>query len=84
MDKPAIDKILDALKDGEYHTLKEITQKTGIKQPKTRLVIAFLQKYQFIELNKNGKIKLNVLIKQFLDKLDETDDPAPFYEEITA
>jgi hypothetical protein len=83
MDKPATDKILDTLKNGEYHTLEEITQKTAAKTHKARLVIEFLQKFQFIEINKNEKIKLTTLTKQFLDNLDEAGS-APFYEEITA
>jgi hypothetical protein len=83
MDTQTIDKILYTLKDGKQHTLEEITQKTGTKEPKAKLVIAFLQKFQFIEVNKNGSIKLNPLTKEFLDKLDKT-DPNSFYEEITA
>lgn len=83
MNKQAIDKILDILKNGKQHTLEEITEKTGIKEPKVRIITAFLQKFQFIKVNKNGNIKLRALIKQFLDKLDKT-DPKPSYEEITA
>lgn len=83
MDKQAIDIILDTLKNGKQHTLEEITKKTGIKEPKIRLIIAFLQKFQFIEIDKSGNIKLSILTKQFLDKLDKT-DPTAFYEEITA
>jgi DNA-binding IclR family transcriptional regulator len=73
MDEQDIDKILDALKNGRSHALKELTQETGIKEPKTRLIIAFLEKFQFVEVGKDGNIKLNRLTKQFLDKLDKTD-----------
>jgi len=83
MDKQAIDKILDALKNGRYHAPKEITEKIGIKEPKVRLIIAFLEEFQFIDADKDGNIKLNALTKQFLHKLDET-DPTSSYEEITA
>jgi hypothetical protein len=83
MDKQATDKILNTLKNGEYHTLQEITQKTASKEPNARLIIEFLQKFQFIQIDKNQKIKLSTLTKQFLDKLDEAGS-APFYEEITA
>ena len=83
MDKPAIDQILITLKDGKQHTPSEIAQKTGIKEPKIRLAIAFLQEFQFIEADKNGNIKLNHLTREFLNKLDKT-DPDSSYEEITA
>jgi DNA-binding IclR family transcriptional regulator len=83
MDTPAIDKILDTLRDGKQHTLEEIMQKTGIKEPQIRLITAFLQEYQFIEVNKDGTIKLNPQTKEFRDKLNKT-DPDTFYEEITA
>jgi Ca2+-binding EF-hand superfamily protein len=83
MDAQAIDKILDTIKTRRFTTLKEITRQTGIKEPRIRLIIAFLEKFQFIDVDKDGNIKLNALIKQFLAKLEKT-DPKSSYEEITA
>ncbi|HVP26266.1 MAG TPA: hypothetical protein VMT26_01195 [Candidatus Bathyarchaeia archaeon] len=83
MDKQATDRILDALKNGRYHTPKEITEKAAMEERKVRLIIAFLEKFQFIDIDKNGNIKLSNLTKQFLQKLNET-DPTSSYEEITA
>jgi len=83
MDRQVIDKILDALKDGKSHTLDEVREKAGVKEPKTELIITFLEKYQFVEMNKRGNVRLTTPTKQFLDELDRTDPPA-FYEEITA
>jgi hypothetical protein len=83
MSRQAIDKILDALKNGKHHTIEDITEKTGIKGPKIGIIIAFLEEFQFIKVDKDQKITLNALTKQFLDRLDKT-DPAPFYEKITA
>lgn len=83
MDKQATDRILETLKNGRYHTLKEITEKTAMEERKVRLIIAFLEKFQFINVDKNENIKLSTLTKQFLHKLNET-DPTSSYEEITA
>jgi DNA-binding IclR family transcriptional regulator len=84
MDKQTIDKILDALKNGNQHTLLEITEKTNIQEPKAKLIVSFLQKFQFVQVDKrNGKIRLSSLTRQFLEKLDKH-DPTAFYEEITA
>jgi predicted transcriptional regulator len=84
MDIQAVDRIFDVLKNGKQHTLDEIVQETGIKEPKARIIIAILKKYEFITMDKKGKIKLTPSTRRFLDKLDKTNGSAPFYEEITA
>lgn len=80
MTNQSIDKVLDVLKDGKWHTPEEITNRTRIEEPKIKLITSFIQRFQFIQIDKKGKIKLTSLTKKFLEKTD----PAPFYEEITA
>jgi DNA-binding IclR family transcriptional regulator len=83
VEKQGIDKLIDALKDGKWHSIEQIVQKTGIEKPKAKLVIAFLEQFQFIERDKR-KIKLNPLTKQLLEKLEDSDNASSFYEEMIA
>jgi hypothetical protein len=84
MERQTIDRFLSTLRDGKYHPIGEIIGRTEMKEQRIRLIIAFLQKFHFIESNEAGEIKLSTTTKKFLDKLDETDHPQSFYEEITA
>jgi DNA-binding IclR family transcriptional regulator len=84
MDKQVIDKLLDMLMDGKWHTAKEITDKTRIEENKARLITSFLREFQFIqEDKKTGRIRLSALTKELFQKLGKT-DPNSSYEEITA
>jgi hypothetical protein len=83
MGKQDIDKLLEALTDGKWHTLEEIVQKTGIEEYRAKLVISFLQQFQFIQIDKkNGKIKLSTLTRRFLEKLGDPNEASSFYEEM--
>ncbi len=85
MERQDIDKLLEALIDGKWHTLEEIVQKTGIEEYRAKLVISFLQQFQFIQTDKKtGKIKLSALMRQFLEKLGDPNSASSFYEEMIA
>jgi len=83
MESQTIDRFLGILRDGNYHSLAEIIDQTQINERRIRIVVAFLQKFRFIETARRGQIRLNTVTKKFLDKLDETDQES-HYEEITA
>jgi predicted transcriptional regulator len=85
MEKQDVDKLLDVLKDGKWHSIEQIVQKTGIEEYKAKLVISFLEQFHFVHTDKKtGKIKLTALTKQFLEKLEDHTRPSSFYEEMIA
>jgi len=55
------------LKDGQWHWLEEIQQKTGLNRNQFHQVVAFLKGYNFIIVDEiNKKIKLEEMVKGFL------------------
>jgi predicted transcriptional regulator len=83
MKKQDIENLLDLLKDGKWYTAEKIMDKTRINEYKAKLMISFLQEFQFIQVDKkSGRIKLTISAKRFLENLEKTD--AASYEEIMA
>ncbi|MBX5327265.1 MAG: hypothetical protein ACQXXH_01640 [Candidatus Bathyarchaeia archaeon] len=79
-----VDALFEGLRDGKWHSLNEIARKTDLDEEKTKLIIAFLEEFNFIQINtENKKIKLDALTHRFLEKIEkhETDTR---YQEITA
>ena len=65
-----IDEILWLLKDGEWHDLEEIAEKTEISKIKVDMVVSFLGEYDFIQINNHlKKIKLKQSIIDFFDEI---------------
>lgn len=84
MKKQDIDKLLYMLKDGEWHTTAEMMDEIKIEEYKVKLLLSFLQEFQFIRVDKKkSRIRLNPSMKEFLEKLKNI-NPASSYEEITA
>jgi len=66
----AIDEILWLLKDGEWHDLKEITEKVALPKFKVEIVVSFLGEYDFIQLNENfRRVKLQPSILEFIEEI---------------
>jgi hypothetical protein len=85
MERQDIDKLLEVLIDGKWHTIEEIVQKTDIEEYRAKLVIAFLQQFQFIQIDeKTEKIKLSTSMRQFLEKLGDPNEASSFYEKMIA
>jgi len=67
---PKIDEILDMLKNGKWHNLKEISEKTQLQELKVEMLTNFLAEYDFIALNrKQDKTRLTPPLLDFLRKV---------------
>jgi len=70
-----IDEILDALKNGKWHDLKEISEEKRLHQNTVKLLTDFLAHYDFIELNKKEqKTKLTPPLRDFLRKIRDLEE----------
>lgn len=62
-----IDKVIDVLKDGEWHKLDEIGEKSKLSETKVERILTFLAEYGFIEINGSGqKMKVGFSLQRFL------------------
>jgi len=67
---PQIDNIVELLKDGKWHTIKEISKKTNLHEFKIEILTQFLADYSFLEFKKKEKrAKLTTIFTDFLKKL---------------
>jgi DNA-binding IclR family transcriptional regulator len=70
-----IDEILELLKNGEWHELKEIAEKTRLKDLKVELITTFLAEYDFLEFDKKcRRIRLSPQLRLFLKKLERVEN----------
>jgi len=64
-----IAKILELLKDGEWHTLQEIQQRTRVDKDQIYRITEFLKEYSFIVADDVGKkVRLDKIVQKFLTK----------------
>lgn len=64
-----IDNIVELLKDGKWHTVKEISRESKIHEFKIEILTNFLAGYSFLELNKKEKkAKSSRVFAEFLKK----------------
>jgi len=64
------DEILDILKNGEWHWIHEVSEKTQLSVFKLELLTKFLAKYQFIELDKRKqRTRLTTPLANFIRKI---------------
>ncbi len=60
-------KMMEILNDGEWHTLKEIKQKTRLDKNQIQKVLKFLERYGFIAVDKTArKVILDKTVQKFL------------------
>lgn len=72
---PVIDEILNVLKNGEWHGLVEISEKTGLNGLKVKLVTNFLAEYNFIELDaKEKRTRLTSELLNFIRKIQSVEE----------
>ena len=65
-----IDEMLWSLKDGKWHNLTEIIEKSPLPQPITKMALNFLQEFNFIQIDeKEGKAKLSPPMFNFIDEI---------------
>ena len=65
--QPQIDQVIELLRDGKWHTIKEISQKCKLHEFKTEILTEFLADYSFLMVNKKEKkAKLSRAFIEFL------------------
>ncbi|MEM4704207.1 MAG: hypothetical protein QXJ02_03980 [Candidatus Bathyarchaeia archaeon] len=65
-----IEKMLETLSDGRWHTFNEIQEKTKMKDVQLQQIAKFLKEYGLILVDENGKrLKLEKQAKEFLHKI---------------
>ena len=66
----AIDEMLWSLKDGKWHNLTEIIEKSSLPKPLTKMALNFLQEFNFIQIDeKEEKAKLSPPVLNFTDAI---------------
>jgi len=66
----AIDEVLMVLKDGNWHDVREIAKKCSSNEPRVEVIVSFLSKYDFMELDKRSrKARLCPLMLEFIDEI---------------
>ena len=64
-----LDKTLDILKSGGYYTRREISRDLGITNREAYLILSFLSKFNFIEDQREKRLRINPAVKEFWEKL---------------
>jgi len=55
------------LKDGRWHTMKELQQKTKLNRKQVQQTVAFLKEYSFIMIDEmEKKIRLEEIVREFI------------------
>ncbi len=59
--------ILEMLVDGKWHGIVELQQRLGLNEHKVQEITTFLNKYDFVKIDKeNGKVKINPNLQKLL------------------
>ncbi len=65
-----IDEILMLLRDGNWHDLSQIVEKSSLNELKVEMIVSFLSEYDFIDWNrKGGKARLRPLMLEFMNEI---------------
>jgi len=69
-----LDEILWFLKDGKWHNLTEIIEKSPSTKPTTEMALSFLQEYNFIQIDENErKAKLHPPVLNFINEIQRVE-----------
>jgi len=72
-----IDEILMLLKDGNWHDLREIAEKCSSDEFRVEMIVSFLSKYDFMELDKKGRrARLCPLMLEFINEIQRIGEEA--------
>jgi DNA-binding IclR family transcriptional regulator len=59
--------ILEMLSDGKWHGIEELQQRLELNERKVQEIITFLNKYDFVKIDKeHGKVKINQNFQKLL------------------
>lgn len=69
-----LDEILWLLKDGKWHSLREIITKCSSQEPIVNMAVSFLREFDFVQLDEQGqKVRLQPLTLGFIDEIQRVE-----------
>lgn len=69
-----VDSLLEELRNGEWHGLKDVANKTKLHEFIVEVITNFLAEYDFLELNrKEKKVRLSPQLRLFLERIEGID-----------
>ena len=75
---PQVDDVIECLKDGQWHTMTEISQKTRLHELKLVILTEFLAAYTFLHLDKEErKARLSDVFAAFLHETENCEGTNP-------
>ena len=61
-----INKVVDIIKNGQWHTIEDVVKKTELPKLKTNKILEFLANYNFIDLDsEHEKVKASPSLMKF-------------------
>jgi len=61
--------VLEMLDDGKWHEIEELQLRLGLNEHKAQEITSFLDKYNFVKIDKeHGKVKINRNFQKLLDQ----------------
>ena len=79
-----INGILDALKDGEWHNLKDIAKTSGLRSAQVKIIMNFLAEYDLVSLNKEYlKVKLSAPMLKFIHEIQKLEENENLAEQVS-
>ena len=71
----SINEVIETLRDGKWHKLGEIIERSGLHEFKVGMIMSFLAEYDFIRLDKERrKAKLTSPVLKFLREIQRIED----------
>lgn len=69
---PVVDQILDLLRNGEWHGVSELVDKSGVGERKVGLIVDFLRGFGFLESDARvGRVRLSPALLLFLRRVED-------------
>jgi hypothetical protein len=64
-----IEIVLQLLSDGGWHSMYELQQLSELNEPQLKMIVSFLEKYDFARTNFEMKVRANQFFEEFLSQV---------------
>lgn len=75
--------ILHILKDGEWHSLDDIAEKSGLRNAQVKIIMNFLAEYNLVLSSKGHlRVKVSASMLNFLNEIQKVEETENLAEQV--